>query len=196
MHVGSRRNTAQTLWEATMKYLAISIAAAWIAAGAIGPAAADDWASVNQGGNYTFTQVRQTGERTKVKVRQIDPRKYERLRDRVATRFARINARYIAVTGFDGSGEHGGDSVTLDQSGNGNGASAAQYGSHDSIAIDQTGSANAAFAFQMGDNLQATASQAGDHNITFIMQRDRGEFRQHLARLRPALRLGLSESDP
>jgi hypothetical protein len=180
-----------------MKYLVMLTAAAWIAAGAIEPATADDWESVNQSGNYTFTQVRQTGDRTKVKVRQIDPRKYERLRDRVAERFARINARYTAVSGFDGNGGQGGDSVTLDQSGNGNGAFVAQYGSRDSIAIDQTGSANAAYALQMGDNLQAAASQAGDHNITFIMQRDRGQVRQHLARFTPhRFRLGLLKSDP
>ena len=70
----------------------------------------------------------------------------------------------------DGGGTN---SVTLDQSGGGNFASATQTGSNDSAAINQYGSANAAYTVQQGDNLQAVANQSGDHNITFILQRNR-----------------------
>ena len=165
-----------------MKCLAIFLTTAWIATCSAGPALADDWASVNQTGSYTYTQVKQDGDRTKVKVRQIDPRKFDRIRERVAAKVAHYNAKYGAWSDpnrFSAWNDaQGSNSVVLNQSGSENTASATQYGTNDSVAIDQVGSANAAYTVQRGDNLRAAAAQSGDHNITFILQRNRGGFRQ------------------
>ena len=165
-----------------MKLFARLLTVGWLTSCAIGPAVADDFASVGQAGSYTFTQVRQDGDRTKVKVRQIDPRKFERIRERVAAKVAHFDAKYAARSNSDRfsawNDAQGSNSVALNQGGSENTASAAQFGANDSIAIDQTGSANAAYTVQRGDNLHAATTQSGDHNITFIVQRSRGAVRQ------------------
>ncbi|MBL7098763.1 MAG: hypothetical protein ISS15_13980 [Alphaproteobacteria bacterium] len=147
-----------------------------MASALVSTARADDAGTVNQSGSYTYTYVKQDGDRTKIKIRQIDPRKYDKLRDHLTAKVDRINAKFLVRSNpfrQPGWSNGGANSVTLDQSGNANLASATQQGSNDSIAINQDGTANAAYAVQQGDNLRAVANQSGDHNITFIQQRNR-----------------------
>lgn len=160
-----------------MKRLATMLAVFAIATCMSAPVAlADEFGSVDQSGSYTYTYVKQDGDKTKVKVRQIDPRRFDKLRDHLTAKVDRINAKYQVQTNRYGQQDWtggGANSVSLDQSGSGNFASATQTGSNDSVAINQNGSANAAYTVQQGDNLQAVTNQSGDHNITFVLQRNR-----------------------
>lgn len=161
-----------------MTRLAKLFAAFWLVSCALAPlASANNIASVDQSGSYSYTRFIQVGDRTRIKVRQIDPRKFERIQGHLAARVDRIAERAFARLSRSQSqnardGDLANDIVALDQNGAGNLAVTAQIGSNDSAAIDQNGSTNASFTVQRGDNLHIATNQSGDHNITFVMQRN------------------------
>ena len=137
---------------------------------------ASEPAVVGQSGSYNYTIVRQRGDDTIVFTRQINENRYARLSERLPLRIERMSGRYLLFAGrgrsrFCARSGQTANSVTIDQTGGGNLASATQIGTNDSATVAQNGTSNLSYTVQLGDNQQAQTSQSGDHNIALITQR-------------------------
>jgi hypothetical protein len=159
-------------WEPQMKNrFQVAVMALLAGAAFIAEAGA---AVIDQNGDYIYTTVRDNGMQSRTVSRHVNVRIMAGLSARIPEKLARIEARNearIARGRGCNAGNGAADGTKLDQSGSGNMALIAQFGSNDNVSVAQNGMDNAAYTLQLGNNQQATTTQNGNHDLAVVIQR-------------------------